>query len=189
MLRPVVAVCAAVLVLAASSSEGGVPAKTPESSVLERRLRDAGACGLISDAAVEKAFGGKVAGTLDVKPGRVESVVTYECDYGIDGITRLSTALSTTSPEDSDQEVLDRVFTDTIKEERPVTEYAEVPDLGTSARFGQNVTIEKYVGSWKLSVLFAVGGERLLLTLTTPGPVEPDQLRPLAEEAMSSLAG
>ena len=65
----------------------------------------------------------------------------------------------------------------------------EVLDLGTSARFGQNVTIEEYVGSWHLSVLFDVDGERLLLTLTVAGPVELDQLRPLAEEALSNLTG
>jgi hypothetical protein len=193
MLRRVVAVCAAALVLAACTSEAGAPEKTPEetpeSSVLDRRLSDTGACSLTSDAAVEKAFGAKVTRVLDVKHVRVEHGEAYECDYGIDGISHLSTVLSTTSPEDSDQEVLDRVFTDTIKEERPVTEYEEVPDLGTSARFGQNVTIEKYVGSWKLCVLSDLGGERLLLTLTAPDPVELDQLRPLAEEALSNLAG
>lgn len=189
MLRPVLAVCAAALVLAACSPEDGAPERTPKSPVLERRLSDAGPCSLISDAAVEKAIGDKVAGTLDVKNGRVESVVTYECDYHTHEISSLSTHLSSTRPEDSDQEVLDRAFIDTLKEERPVTEYTEVPDLGTSARFGQNVTIEKYVGSWKLSVLFDVDGERLLLTLTAADPVELDQLRPLAEEALSNLAG
>lgn len=157
--------------------------------MLERRLSDAGACGLISDAAVKEAFGDKVAGTLDVKHGRVDSVVTYECDYDTDGIPGLSTDLSTTSPGDSDQEVLDRAFVDMTKEERPVGTYEDVPDLGTSARFGQNATIGQYVGSWQLGVLFDVDGERLLLTLTVAGPVELVQVRPLAEEVLSNLAG
>lgn len=184
MLR-LVGVCAAALVLAACSSTDGPAVKAPEASVLEL-LSDDGACEVIRDRSVEKAFGVKVKNKRGWKHGRVEAALTYECDYDV---PMLSTDLLTTHQEDSDQEVLDRAFTDMTKEWRPVGEYEEVPDLGTSARFGRDATLGEYVNQWMLCVLFNVDGERLRLNLTVAGSVKLDQLRPLAKEVLANLTG
>jgi hypothetical protein len=178
------------LVLAACSSGDGGAREPRESSVLER-LSDADACDLISDASVEKAFEDKIGGKHGLKHGRVDdSTLRVECDYQI---PLLSTDVSTTRPEETDQEIVDSAFRDWTMEgpidERPVREYEEVPDLGIRAGFGQNAHYGQYADAWKLCVLFDVDGERLELTLSVTGPAELDQLRPLAEEALFELTG
>lgn len=153
-----------------------------------QRLPDDGACALISDAAVEKALGVDTAGKRGMKHGRVQRILSYDCDYDR-AIPSLRISVSTTYPEQSDEEILDRHFEDDTKEWRPVGEYEEVPGLGTSARLGPIPEYETSSEQWQLVALCDVEGERLLVTLTANFVETGDPLRALAQEAMSTLGG
>lgn len=155
------------------------------------RMGEGGVCDLISDASVEKALGDKIGGKHGLKHGRVDgSTLSVECDYEI---PLLATHVRMTSPEATDQEIVDDAFRDFTMagpiHERPVREYEQVLDLGIRAGFGQDAHYGQYADAWKLCVLFDVDGERLELILSVVGRTERDQLRPLAEEALSELTG
>lgn len=150
-------------------------------------LGDDGACELISDAAVADAFGVEVERKQGIASGRLDSNLSYTCDFE-PGIMNIR--LSTTTAGEPDREILDRWFSDGTKQERPVMDYEDVPDLGVSAGFGRNANLGGHTDSWRLVSLFEIDGERLMFSLTRnfEQPTV-DQLRPLVEELMSNLAG
>lgn len=190
MFRVVVSVCAAVLVLAACSSEGTDTGQDPqpptqESSGLEA-LTEQRMCDLLSDEAIEKVFDTKVEGREGMKRGRAPISLSYECSYDSDGFPAVSTDLTTTRSSESDQEVLDGVFADRTHEDRAVGPYQEVPGLGTLAGFGRDATLGKAVNASTLGVVFTVDSERLLLTISVTGQAELEQVRPLAEELLAN---
>lgn len=152
------------------------------------RLADDGACALVSDAAVEKALAVETSGKHGMRHGRVQTVLTYECAYDR-AIPSLQISVSSTYPEQSDQEILDRWFRDRSKQDRPVTEYEDVPDLGRSARLGPIPHYALFRKHWQLVALCEVEGERLLLRLMVYSVADGDPLRGLARDAISALAG
>ncbi|WP_091667966.1 hypothetical protein [Amycolatopsis marina] len=143
-------------------------------------------CDLLSDEAIEKAFDTTVEGSEGMKRGRAPVTVSYECDYDSEGFPTVSTDLSATRSSESDQEVLDGVFTDRTQEDKVVGAHQAVPGLGTLAGFGRDAVLGKAVNASSLGVVFTVDSERLLLTISVTGKTELEQVRPLAEELLAN---
>lgn len=183
-MRRLVGVLVAALVFAFCVSDE-LAARPRGSSVLEP-LADDGMCDLISDSSVEQVLGTGITAKQGLKSGSVERGVGFSCGYNTAWMTA---RLSNPRPEVSSQEFVDREFTNLTLDWRPVGEYEDVPGLGNRAAYGRHVMGGEYVDHWKLCVLFDIDGERLALTFTVHGPAALDQLRPLAEEAMTNLAG
>ncbi|MQA08202.1 MAG: hypothetical protein GEU98_06540 [Pseudonocardiaceae bacterium] len=191
MFRVVVGICAAALVLAGCSSDVGDTVERSESSeqpssVLQK-LTENKMCDLLDDDAIEKALDTKVEGGKGMRRGKLPMFLTYECRYDTDGFPSISTDLTTTRASESDQEVLDNVFTDHSKESEPVGEYRKVTGLGTLAGFGPQVLVSEAVNSWELGVVSSVDGDRLLLTISVLGSAKLEQVKPLAEKLLANL--
>lgn len=86
----------------------------------------------------------------------------------------------------ADQELLDSAFK-TLEDDRTVGDYQRVTGIGALAGFGRNAIIGKDLEAWDLAVVMTIGGERLLVTASTHGQVELDQLKTLAEEFLTNL--
>lgn len=197
MTRVVMAVCTAVFALVACGNDAPEPitVSTPSthppsaaaSSVIEK-LAGNELCGLLTNDSIKRALGVKtVEGGTAVRRGRLPVFLSDECRYDTNGFPSLSTRVVTTRPRDSDQDVLDDVFTDRTQEDERVVPYRRVPGVGSLAGFGRDPVLSQALKSWDLGVVAVVAGERLLITLSVTGDAELDQLRPLAELLLKNL--
>jgi hypothetical protein len=193
---------AALLVLSACSADGG--SATSEGgrvgsgenegvSALEQLSGDQ-LCGLLSAETIEQGLDITVEGSEGTERGRAPEMqppyfLTRSCDYsGTDGWAPSTYVTGEWDEDESDQQVLDRVFTDITGEADSVGEYEPVPGLGTVAGFGSDATLsEGGVAGRALGVVFYLGDERLLLSIELLGSAELEQVRPLAEELLTRL--
>lgn len=202
------AVCAAVSILVACSSGEGEPgggtpgasgadgtsSEESQGSALEKITAD-GMCGLLAAESVAQHLDVEVEETEGKERGRAPVMrspyfLTRECKYDTTEIGYLTTDLTTEWDEDdTDQQVLDGVFTDRSKESEPVGDYDPVSGLGVLAGFGADPLLSQAeVAAQKLGVVLRIGEERLLLTVSwSLGNAEVAQLRPLAEELLKNL--
>lgn len=177
------------------SSEARPPAaetSTAATSVLEGFTGDQ-LCDALATASIEQALGITVEGSTGEERGRAPVMRTpyflsRHCDYE-GGLPALNTALTSAwDEEDSDQQVLEGVFTDVLDESKPVGAYEPVPDLGVVAGVGDDPLLaQAEVAGRDFGVVLRVGEERLLLTLSTTGRATLEQLQPLAEELVANL--
>ncbi|MEU6645950.1 hypothetical protein ABZ863_25845 [Saccharomonospora sp. NPDC046836] len=151
-------------------------------------------CGLLPAAAIEQHLGTTVRGSEGGERGRAPEMqspyfLTRECEYDTDGFPSLSTDVTTEWDDNtSDDEVLRKVFTDSASESGTEGDYERVQGLGDVAGFGGDATLSNAdVAARHLGVVFHVGGERLLLTVSTLGKADLAQVRPLAEQVLSGL--
>jgi hypothetical protein len=210
MLRVIVGACAVVMMLsscssgdaasppppgtsAPKSSEPGAPNPT---SVLEKLTEDK-MCALITKASIERALPTAMESAKGMRRGKLPMFLIFECRYDAKGLPSVSTDLETINPSDSDQKLLDRVFTDVSSEEKKVGEYQKVTGIGTLAGFGADPLLAgSDLAASKLGVVATINGERLLLTVKVVGntelgqvqaPPTLPQIQPLAEELLTNL--
>jgi hypothetical protein len=194
MLRAIVIVCAAALALAACSSDDPEPSENPDhdpiastSSILEK-LTGQKMCDLLDDDAVEKAVDNTVNGGKVRHSGKLPITLNYHCSYNTEGIPSISTDLSTTEPDESDQEVLDGVFTDLTEKEAGPGEYEKVTGVGTLAGLGPDSSIGDQLNAWEFGVVATVADERILLTISVFGQrAEQAPMKSLAQELLTNL--
>ncbi|WP_406280959.1 hypothetical protein OH799_15735 [Nocardia sp. NBC_00881] len=140
---------------------------------------------MVSDESIEKTLNVEVASREGEKRG-VGSIVSYDCRYDTGLLSNFSTEVRATSMDGADQELLDSAFK-TLEDDRTVGDYQRVTGIGALAGFGRNAIIGKDLEAWDLAVVMTIGGERLLVTASTHGQVELDQLKTLAEEFLTNL--
>jgi hypothetical protein len=145
-------------------------------------------CDLLDDKSVEKAVDNTVQGGKVRHIGKLPVTLTYTCDYDTDGFPSISTNLSTTQSDESDQEVLDGAFTDVIEEAAGPGAYEKVTGVGTLAGLGPDASTGDELNAWDFSVVATVNDERILLRISMLGQ-QPEQapMKALAEELLTNL--